>query len=645
VVFLSLNFVFVAPKIAASEPVTEVKTWRINLRDADLRTFIGQVSDITGYSFVVDPRIKGKVTIVSNVTMAKASVFELFHSVLNVHGFAVVPSGGIFKIIPNQNAKQDAVPLAQGQTLKDEALVTRVVSILNTRATELVPILRPLIPQHGHLAGVESVNALIVSDHASNIQRILDIIARIDTAENEGVEVVQLREAWVGDVVSLLRSLEPVESGNKKSDAGGVAGAVTVVADERANRLIIKGEPTVRARVREIVTMLDKPTHFNGATKVIYLRYADANKVAEMLKNMDSGKRDQDAQGGVKKVQAQTQVQADETLNALIIRAPLSEMGWMEEIVRQLDIRRAQVLIEAAIVEVSGGDSAALGVQWASLNKNKAVGGISFSNLGTNLDGIISAISGLGTANLADGISLAAGEQNTAGDKGFGALLQAITASSNSNLLSTPSIMTLDNEEAEIVVGQNVPFVTGSTTNTNTGTSNPFQTISREDVGLTLKVVPQINEGNVVRLQIEQEVSSVVPSSEAIQSSDLITNKRAIKTTILANDGETIVLGGLIQDDFTESEQRVPVLGRIPLLGRLFKSKNTVNVKRNLLVFLKPRIMRDTAQAKVATQEKYHRVRTIQLEINQAGNIMNLIRQPNTRLPASEQNLIDGVRE
>jgi len=401
----------------------------------------------------------------------------------------------------------------------------------------------------------------------------------------------------------------------------------------------------VRARVREIVTMLDKPTHFNGATKVIYLRYADANKVAEMLKNMDSGKRDQDAQGGVKKVQAQTQVQADETLNALIIRAPLSEMGWMEEIVRQLDIRRAQVLIEAAIVEVSGGDSAALGVQWASLNKNKAVGGISFSNLGTNLDGIISAISGLGTANLADGISLAAGEQNTAGDKGFGALLQAIAASSNSNLLSTPSIMTLDNEEAEIVVGQNVPFVTGSTTNTNTGTSNPFQTISREDVGLTLKVVPQINEGNVVRLQIEQEVSSVVPSSEAIQSSDLITNKRAIKTTILANDGETIVLGGLIQDDFTESEQRVPVLGRIPLLGRLFKSKNTVNVKRNLLVFLKPRIMRDTAQAKVATQEKYHRVRTIQLEINQAGNIMNLIRQPNTRLPASEQNLIDGVRE
>lgn len=620
------------------------QTWKVNLREADLRAFIHQVSEITGYSFVVDPRVKGKVTIVSDTPATKEAVYALFHAVLKVHGFAVVPSGSVYKIVPNQKARQDSIDAGQGELEDNEALRTRVIPLVNVRATELVPILRPLVPQYGHLAAVNSVNVLIISDHGLNIQRVLEIIERLDTAETEGFEVIQLREAWVGDVVKLLQSLEPVESGRKKGDnAQGSTAKVTVVAEERTNRLIIKGEPSARKRIRALVDELDQPARFAGTTKVIYLRHADAKKVAGILKNFKDG-REKTGKKGQAATKEQASIQPDETLNALVIRAEFSELSWMEEVVRQLDIRRAQVLIEAAIVEVSADDSSALGMQWASLNQNKSLSGISFSSLGNNLNTVISAVSGGGTATLADGITLAGGEENSAGDGGYGALLQAIASSSSANLLSTPSIMTLDNEEAEIVVGQNVPFVTGSTTNTNSGTSNPFQTISREDVGLTLKVVPQIHDGDVVRLQIEQEVSAVVPSSEAVQSSDLITNKRAIKTTILAEDGETLVLGGLIQDDYTQTEQKVPLLGDIPLLGRLFKTKSRVNVKRNLLVFLQPKIVREQDQARRLTQEKYQRVRTIQLEIDSAGNILQALKKPRRELPEDARVLLEGAR-
>lgn len=642
---LVLSLFVVTTPVVLAEDASDEKTWKVNLKEADIRAFISQVSDITGQSFVVDPRVKGKVTVVSNTAMTKSEVLALFNSVLNVHGFAAVPSGTVVKLVPNQTAKQDSIPLRQGKNIKGEELVTRVIPIVNTPAIELVPILRPLIPQYGHLAGVASANALIISDHASNIKRILEIIDRLDTAESEELEVIQLREAWVGDVVDLLQNLEPVESGKKSSrSARSSAAKVTVVAEERTNRLIVKGEKSARARIRALVVELDQPSQFSGATKVIYLRHADAVTVAEILNNIEG---DRNARGRNENAAAEkTNIQADDTLNALVIRAQPSEMAWMEDVVRQLDIRRAQVLIEAAVVEISGDDTDALGIQWASLDQNAAVGGISFSNLGTNLNGVISAITGEGdgAVPLANGITLGGGERNTAGDSGYGALLQAIASSSNTNLLSTPSIMTLDNEEAQITVGQNVPFITGSTTNTNAGTTNPFQTISREDVGLTLTVVPQINDGDVIRLQVEQEVSSVVPSTAAVQAADLITNTRAIRTTILADDGETLVLGGLIQDDITESEQKVPILGDIPVVGRLFKSKTRTNIKSNLLVFLRPRIIRETVQARAVTEEKYKRVRTIQLEIDQSGNISNLFRGRAQGLPEDQNELLQGIR-
>lgn len=599
------------------------QTWKINLKEADIKAFIAQVSDITGQSFIVDPRVKGRVTVISSASMTAKEVYELFLSVLNVHGYAAVPSSGIVKITPNNNAKQDTIPVQQGALVGAE-LVTRVIEVKNTAAIELVPILRPMIPQYGHLAGVASANALIISDHAENINRILEIIKRIDGAESEELEVVQLENAWVGEVVQLLEKLEPVQTSAKKGGSNRGATRVTVVAEERTNRLIIKGEKSARKRVRLLVQELDRPTEHGGSTKVIYLRHGDATKVAEIIKNLISN-TSKSAKRNVKgQKEAPTialNIQADETLNALVIRADPADLVDIEEIVRQLDVRRAQVLIEAAIVEISGDVSDALGIQWASINPDGGVvGAINFSNIGNSVANVAAAVgSGTPVTGLAEGISVVGGERSTDSQSGYGALLQALANSTNANLLSTPSIMTLDNEEAEIIVGQNVPFITGSSTTSASGTSNPFQTISREDVGLTLKVVPQINEGDVIRLQVEQEVSAVVPTSEAVQSADLITNKRSIKTTILADDGETIVLGGLIQDDFTRSESKVPLLGDLPLLGKLFKSSSRTRVKRNLLVFLKPNILRDQAKIDAYTENRYSRMRTIQLGVSKKG--------------------------
>lgn len=623
------------------------KTWAVSLNNAPIRTFISQVSDITGYSFVVDPRVKGSVTVVSKAPMSASEVYELFQTVLSVHGYTAVPGNGVIKLVPNTGAKQDSIRLCKD--INSSELVTCVIPIKNTSAIELVPILRPLIPQYGHLAGVASANSLIITDHSVNVKRILAIISKLDSAGSEEMEVIQLKSASVNEMVEMLANLEPVDTGSN-AKAGGSGGRVTVVAEDRTNRLILKGEKSARARIRVLVEELDKPSEFSGATKVMYLRYAEAAKVAELLKNLSSqpSASSARAKAGAAKggpISEAVNIQADETLNALIIRAEPSDMADLQAIVNQLDVRRAQVLIEAAIVEVSGDMSSALGVQWASIDQNKAVGGINFTNVGNNLNGIIGAIEGTGPVALGAGISLAGGERDSSGTQGYGALLQALASNSNANLLSTPSLMTLDNEEAVIVVGQNVPFITGSTSTSETG-GNPFQTITREDVGLTLRVLPQINDGDVIRLMVQQEVSSVVPTSSAIASSDLITNKRSIETNILAENGETIVLGGLISDESSDSVQKIPILGDIPGLGALFKSRNKTAKKSNLIVFLKPSIIRDSKQSKEASKSQYDKIRSLQLDLDRDGNVFKSLSRPSekkrNRLPEEMSDLYDG---
>ncbi len=614
-------------KNAIAKQAPSDQSWKINLKEADIRAFIAQVAQITGQTFVVDQRVKGQVTVISSAPMNAEEIYSLLLTVLQVNGYSAVTSGGVIKLIPNTTAKQENTPMMGGKTGKT-SLVTRVVLIKNTPASELVPILRPLIPQYGHLAAVMSSNSLIISDHAENVKRILDLIEKLDSADTEQVEVVQLKDAWVGDVLALLENLEPVETQAKKSpiEIGGLK-RITVVAEERTNRLILKGEKSARDRVRTLVAELDQPSRRTGKTKVIQLRHAKALKVAEIIKGLLSGDSGQatsskaaSTQGVIAATKKPINIQPDESLNAIVVQAEPSDLIEIEELVNQLDIRRAQVLIEAAIIEVSGDVSRALGVQWAALDPNNGpTGAINFGNVGVSVTQVIGALQGgAAGAALGDGVTLAGGER-TGDSKGYGVILQALSKASNANLLSTPSIMTLDNEEAEIVVGQNVPFVTGSVTTGANSVANPFQTISREDVGLKLKVLPQISEGNVIRLQVEQEVSEVDRTSSTPGSSDLITNKRAIKTTILADNGGTIVLGGLIRDKYNESESKVPILGDIPLLGKLFKSSNKFHEKSNLLVFLQPRIIRDGELAGKITESKYKYVRGIELEVNNKG--------------------------
>ena len=636
----SLSFSF----FAQAEEVDE-QTWKINLKEAEIRAFITQVADITEKSFVIDPRVKGKVTVISHSSLSQDEVYELFLSVLHVHNFAAVPSvDGLVKIVPSNTATKDTIRIDTNNSIRGEELITRVIAVDNSSASELIPVLRPMVAQHGHLAAVPSANAIIISDHANNIQRILSIIDKIDGAESEEIEVIQLKEAWVTDIVTLLESLTPVETGKsskKSKSSGSVSSRVRVVADERTNRLILKGEKSARARVRTLVEKLDTPSKgANGSTQVIYLRYGDAKKVAEILTSLVGKNSSSSTSSNAKSkknaedlTRAPTFIQADESLNALVVKADPSSMEEILDIVRQLDKRRAQVLIEAAIIEVKGDIGHALGVQWGFTDPSGSApsGGVNSSVVGNSLNSLAAAASGVGaltgdSGSLGEGLSLAGGKTNSDGDFQFGAFLQAVTTTSNTNILSTPSIVTLDNEEAEIIVGREVPITTGSqTTGASTGL---LTTTERKDIGLTLKVTPRIHEGDSIRLEIDQQSSDLSTSSEAVEAgANTITTKRSIKTTILAEDKQFIVLGGLVREDDTESVSKVPLLGDIPFIGVLFRSTQKSREKTNLMVFLKPTILREGGTLASLSQNKYQTIRELQLEINDSNGSISLYKE------------------
>lgn len=574
--------------------------WQINLKEADISAFISQVADITGKSFVVDPRVKGKVNVLSSEPMDQAAVYELFLSVLQVHGFAAVPAGDVTLVVQQNEIKQQGRDMTEVTPDESQEMLTKVITIKNTPALDLVPILRPLVAKYGHLAGVKSANSLIISDHATNIRRIEQIIQRLDKSGSEELEVIQLKEAWVGNVVTMLQSLDPskVSQGNNNSQ-DNTAGSIRVVADERSNRLIIKGEKSARERIRKLIEELDQPSYFSGSAKVLRLQYADAKKLAELLKGLLA---DAPAGEGENQAKGKAGIHADEELNALVVRAEPSLMKEIEELVTSLDVRRAQVLIESAIVEVTGDVKDALGVQWATGNLDAPVAGTNFDNAGPSISSIATAVAGNNPASaVANGLNLG-GFSEINGEFDFGVIIQALESETNTNLLSTPSIMTLDNQEAEIIVGQNVPFRTGSTTGSDN--ANPYTTITREDVGITLKVKPHIHEGDDVRLEVEVTQESV--SSTSVEgSADLITNKRSIKTMILSENEETIVLGGLIRDDVRELESKVPLLGDIPILGWLFRSTKIEHVKSNLMVFLRPTIVLSQGKSAELTTKKF----------------------------------------
>ena len=594
-----LGLLLLAPLSGHSAAATadEQGRWTINMRDVDIRDFTEQVASISGQTLVLDPRVKGKVSVVSQTPLRLSEVYQLFLSVLSTHGYAVVNQDGQARIIPDSEARTQASAAQQSA----DSLETRLLQVQHASVSELLPLIRPLVPQQGHLAAIPSSNALIVSDRRANIERLLALINQVDRASSDDSSFYDLRHAWAKDVAGVL--LESLQR-----QPGRETGSLQVIADTRSNRLLLLGPPEARQRLLKLAQQLDVAPLQAANTRVIRLRHGDAKQLAETLGELAEPLRQEAADGSRR---APLMIRADQGLNALILMAEPDIVAQLESIVRQLDVPRAQVLVEAAIVEMSGDVSQALGVQWAVADRsgNSALGGSNFSNSGLSVGTLLGALEREQPINLPDGAIVGIGSNN------FGALITALSANGNSNLLSTPSLLTLDNQPAEILVGQNVPFQTGSYTTDAAGANNPFTTIERKDVGVTLKVTPHINEGGTLRLVIEQEISSLAPSAGvAAQAVDLVTNKRLIKSTVLADHGQVIVLGGLIQDDVTRSVSKVPLLGDLPLLGGLFRSSRDLQVKRNLMVFLRPSVVRDGAGLAALSRDKY---RDIQLYTQQ----------------------------
>ncbi len=602
----------------ASDPVTEAQ-WTINLKGADIREFIAQVSEITGETFIIDPRVKGQVTVISKASLTLSEVYQLFLSVMSTHGFHVITQDNQAKIIPSAEAKAEA---NNGQS-RPSNLETRLIQVQHNSAGELLQLMRPLVPQYGHLAAVNSANALIISDSSANIARLEDLIHQLDNKSDHDYSVITLQHAWVMDVAEILKTA--LLRGQPQTSNGSL-----VIADSRTNRLVLLGPPDSRSKMKAMAQLLDTPTTRSSNTRVIRLRYNDAKNLATTLGELSKSMPGAASTETSSAAQA-PMIRADENLNALILYAEPEVVTVLEDIVRQLDVPRAQVLVEAAIVEISGDITEALGVQWAikSGGNTVGIGGVNFNNTGLPVGTVIDAIrNDKIPASLPDGAIIGIGNDN------FGVLVTALSGTSNINLLSTPSLLTLDNQKAEILVGQNVPFQTGSYTTDAAGANNPFTTIERQDIGVNLKVTPHINDGATLRLEVEQEISSLAPiTTQNSGASDLITNKRKIKSTVLADDGQIIVLGGLIQDDVTLSESAVPLLGDIPLLGALFRSSKEVHIKRNLMIFLRPTIVRDSTGLAALSGKKYSDIRVLG---EQTGSGIS------TPLPKDPAQLFDG---
>lgn len=593
----------------------------LNFKDMDINLLIDTVAEVTNKTFIVDPRVKANITVVSSKPMDSDQVYEVFLSILNVHGFSAIPSGNVIKIVPQSVAKSDNIPvIGQNQTAHGDELVTQVIQVENISAPLLIPLLRPLLPQQAHLVAYTANNTLIISDTANNVNRLREIVNRIDKADKEETEVIMLQHASALEVLNILNTL-----GHKKATeaaANGTNGIPSVAADERTNSILITGDSNTRLKLRAIIAHLDTPLEKTGRTQVIYLHYARAEDLVNVLQGVsDTAQQAQEGQTPTAPLNNyKANIQADTSTNSIIITAEPDELKNLQSVIRQLDIRRAQVLVEAIIAEISTDTAKELGVQWlfdGTPNGIAPVGASNFTNAGTSIINLAGAAaqfdqSGELPSDLGAGAFLGIGRFGS-NLLNFAVLLRALSADTNVNVLSTPSLLTLDNQEAEIIVGQNVPFVTGQYTNASSGTdgaTNPFQTIQREDVGIKLKVSPQINEGNAVQLQIEQEVSSISRDTTA----GFITNKRSIKTTVIVEDGNMIVLGGLIDENLQQVSQKVPGLGDVPILGGLFRSQSSQKVKRNLMIFLHPMIVRDASTEALVSSGKYSYMRAKQLE-------------------------------
>jgi len=569
--------------LAGPMALAEPPTWQLAMNDADVRDVVREVGAILDQTIVLDPRVQGRITVLSNEAHDREGIRRLFYSVLNAQGFAAVNEGDRLLVLPASEAK------AWANQQVDEipsAFTTRVFTLSGSVAADLAGLLRPLVSSNGYIGPSSSANALVVTDSAANLDRLHALVAQLDSGQRHDYELVTLRTAQATDVLPVV-----------EASAGGPDSGVRVLPDPRGNRLLILGPAKSRQRLAQLTRDLDVPAPASSQNwRVVRLQHGNAEQLAEMLGEV--GKR-LDGKAGTETLDqplaAGAMIKADVSQNALVLLGEPQTLSSVVQIIEQLDQPRAQVLIHAAIVEVSGDINEALGLQWG-INTGSLKGGVTFPESGAFWENLLGP-----EKALPSGAALAIGSDR------FGLLVSALASNSRSNLLSTPSLLTLDNQEAHILVGQNVPFRTGSYTTSGSGADNPFTTVERKDIGISLKVRPHINEGRSLRLEVEQESSELAPS---VVEDDLITNKRTLKSTILAADGEIIVIGGLIKDSVRTEQRGVPLLSRIPWVGGLFRWTRDTQEKTNLMVFLRPTILRDQADLIEAGRRAYDDVRT-----------------------------------
>jgi len=579
--------------------------WKLALNDADLRDVVREMSSILGATVVLDPRVQGRITVMSDTSLDREGVRRLFYSVLDAHNFTVIDEGERILIAPVADARTRATPL-DTHALQRGQFVTRVLTLTNTSAADLSTLLRPLVSANGYLGPSSSSNALVVTDTAGNVRRIEAVVAQLDAGLKNGHSVVELQQGLAEPLARLLEQ----SLGKQGAETGSM-----VIPDTRNNRLVLIGNLPTRQRLALLARDLDTPSPVSGDhSRVIRLRHSDAGQLAQVLDALGSGL---DTAGDKNATLTQTaMVKADASQNALVLIAEPTHLRTLEQVVKQLDQPRSQVLIHAAIIEVSGDISNALGVQWGAQGGG-LLGAINFPGAGITLPGLKG-----NDYKLPDGAVLQAGNDR------FGMLISALANDSRNNILSTPSLLTLDNQEAEILVGQNVPFKSGSYQTPGSGSENPYTTVTRQDIGIKLKIRPHINDGKTLRLEVEQENSEIARSVEGLD--DLITNKRALKSTILAEDGQVIVIGGLIKDSVRTRQSGVPLLRDIPLLGGLFRWSSDTREKTNLMIFLRPTIVRSDEGLSDITAQRYRELKGI----NQ-GNQNSLL------LPATEAQLFE----
>ncbi|HEX8757144.1 MAG TPA: type II secretion system secretin GspD [Steroidobacteraceae bacterium] len=616
-----------------------------NFKDADITQIVQAVAAATGKSFILDPRVRAQVTMYSSAPMSPPAFYQAFLSILEVYGFIAVPAGNnIEKIVPDADARQmPGIDLPSHVSSTSDEIVTQVIAVKNVSAAELVPILRPMIPQYGHLAAYPPSNILIISDRASNVHRMMQIIQRIDQIGNQDVDVMPLQNASAADVA---RTIDSLYQGGANVQEGR---ALKVVADERSNSILISGDPAQRLRIRALVAELDTPLQSGGNTQVVFLHYADASKLAPKLKEQMAELAQMSAgnTGAGKNPQAAAEknalVWADKENNALVITAPPKVMRTILDIVNSLDRRRPEVLVQAIIAEVDVDKTDDLGINWAAYSQTNKVplGGFSAPVGGTSIVDLIGAAQS-GTSSLANAATLLTGTTIgvgtiAAGGESFAAMIRALRSTGDTNIVSTPSAVTMDNQQATLKVVDEVPFVTGqysSQAGITNGTVTPFQTIQQQEVGTILKVTPTISaEGNSVMLKLSVENSSVLATSLSQASANPTTAKRSISTNVLIENGGIVVLGGLIDHEQDRTHDSVPFLGSIPVLGLLFKSRNDSSKRDNLMIFIKPTILRDQSQAAQQTGNIYNYM------LNQEGSILpeqfpQLLRgEPAPRIP------------